>query len=168
MINYWTWKCLWNEVLVVRQSDNLGYWSLFTCRSRKAGLIRHPNLSHGQTTRLCWHLARIPYFSICYTKTSICEKSLYINGLNKSWNQMSTEPRQKERQRQIPNPDTGLWGKWWNPCDAPHRYRVRSFSTPFDSDPDNEQHSRKAATHMKAPLWKALRPGTERYIRPVA
>ncbi len=37
--------------LVVRQSDNLGYWSLFTCRSRKAGLIRHPNLSHGQTTR---------------------------------------------------------------------------------------------------------------------
>ena len=36
--------------LVVRQSDNLGYWSLFTCRSRKAGLIRHPNLSHGQTT----------------------------------------------------------------------------------------------------------------------
>ena len=41
---------LWREVLVVRQSDNLGYWSLFTCRSRKAGLIRHPNLSHGQTT----------------------------------------------------------------------------------------------------------------------
>ena len=35
---------------MVRQSDNLGYWSLFTCRSRKAGLIRHPNLSHGQTT----------------------------------------------------------------------------------------------------------------------
>nr|VFK05528.1 MAG: hypothetical protein BECKH772B_GA0070898_105961 [Candidatus Kentron sp. H]VFK07182.1 MAG: hypothetical protein BECKH772A_GA0070896_107051 [Candidatus Kentron sp. H] len=42
----------WDEVyvLVVRQSYNLGYWSLFTCRSRKAGLIRHPNLSHGQTT----------------------------------------------------------------------------------------------------------------------
>ena len=37
---------------MVRQSDNLGYWSLFTCRSRKAGLIRHPNLSHGQTTRV--------------------------------------------------------------------------------------------------------------------
>ena len=46
------WKQLTvRQSLVVRQSDNLGYWSLFTCRSRKAGLIRHPNLSHGQTTR---------------------------------------------------------------------------------------------------------------------
>ena len=41
---------------MVRQSDNLGYWSLFTCRSRKAGLIRHPNLSHGQTTSASFHL----------------------------------------------------------------------------------------------------------------
>nr|VFK03431.1 MAG: hypothetical protein BECKH772B_GA0070898_103533 [Candidatus Kentron sp. H] len=40
---------------MVRQSDNLGYWSLFTCRSRKAGLIRHPNLFHGQTTSLFRH-----------------------------------------------------------------------------------------------------------------